>query len=191
MRTKALHFYEKVFKVIIDEMLYSRDTTIHIYMQKHNDDTIKTSGHSSLEKYTSHFIRKGYERYYCVRGELETEQNCNILTPPTLLAITAFLSSSPGLLNRGPGSPASAGSWFSFQHHFSPTDLNFLSPGLYNYLTSTIASVTIHTQFNPSTVKVIPDIFDRMHMLFTQVHFSSDSPAGSEVNMQQKDIAMD
>ena len=28
-------------------------------MQKHNGDTIKTSGHSSLEKYTSHFIRKG------------------------------------------------------------------------------------------------------------------------------------
>ena len=34
--------------------------------------------------------------------ELETEQNCNILTS-TLLAITAFLSRSPGLLNRGPG----------------------------------------------------------------------------------------
>ena len=34
--------------------------------------------------------------------ELETEQNCNILTP-TLLAITTFLSRSPGLLNRGPG----------------------------------------------------------------------------------------
>ena len=27
-------------------------------MQKHNDDTIRTSRHSSLEKYTSHFIRK-------------------------------------------------------------------------------------------------------------------------------------
>ena len=26
-------------------------------------------------------VRKGYERFYCVRGELETEQNCNILTP--------------------------------------------------------------------------------------------------------------
>ena len=25
-------------------------------------NTIKTSGHSSLKKYTSHFIRKGYER---------------------------------------------------------------------------------------------------------------------------------
>ena len=36
-----------------------------------------------------------------MRGELETEQNCNILTP-TLMAITAFLSRSPGLLNRGP-----------------------------------------------------------------------------------------
>ena len=36
--------------------------------------------------------------------ELETEQNCNILTP-TLLAITAFLSHSPGLLNWGPGGP--------------------------------------------------------------------------------------
>ena len=42
------------------------------------------------------------------KRELETEQNCNILTH-TLLAITAFLSRSPGLLNRGPGGPASLG----------------------------------------------------------------------------------
>ena len=27
-------------------------------------NTIKTCGHSSLEKYTSHFIRNGYERVY-------------------------------------------------------------------------------------------------------------------------------
>ena len=47
---------------------------------------------------------KGFERFYCVRGELETEQNCNILTP-TLMAITAFLSRSLGLLNRGPEGP--------------------------------------------------------------------------------------
>ena len=40
--------------------------------------------------------------------ELETEQNSNILTT-TLLAITAFLSCSPVLLNRGPGDPASQG----------------------------------------------------------------------------------
>ena len=83
---------------------------------------ITTSGHSSLEKYTSHFIeriRKSYKGYYCVRGKLETEQNCNILTP-TLMAIKAFFfSRSSGLLNRGPSGPASAGTWFSFQHLLS------------------------------------------------------------------------
>ena len=40
--------------------------------------------------------------------ELETEQNCNILIL-TLLALTVFLSRSSGLLNRGPGGPASLG----------------------------------------------------------------------------------
>ena len=69
-------------------------------MQNHNDDTIRRAT-QFLEKYSSHFIeRVVYER------ELETEQNCNILTP-TLLAITAFLSRSPGHLNRGRGGPAS------------------------------------------------------------------------------------
>ena len=51
-------------------------------MQKHNNDTITTSGDSSLEKYT--LIRKLVTKGLCVRGELETEQNCNILTPPQL-----------------------------------------------------------------------------------------------------------
>ena len=37
--------------------------------------------------------------------ELETGQNCNILTQ--LYWPSAFLSRSPGLLNRGPGGPAS------------------------------------------------------------------------------------
>ena len=51
--------------------------------------------------------------------ELETEQNCNILTP-ALLAITAFLFRSPGLLNRGP-----LWDMFSFQH--------LLPTGLFSY----------------------------------------------------------
>ena len=72
-------------------------------MQNHNDDTIRTSEDASLEKYTSHFI----ESAVCER-ELETEKNCNILTP-TPMAITAFLSCSPRLLNLGPGGPASLG----------------------------------------------------------------------------------
>ena len=109
-------------------------------MRKHNDDTIRTKRHSSLEKYTSHFI----ERVVCER-ELETEQNRNILTP-TLLAITVFLSRSH-----------SGGCWFSLPHLISnSSDLQltyFLSsPGLYNNLTPTPASVTISHSF---TVKAI------------------------------------
>ena len=64
-------------------------------------------------------VSKGF---YCVRGELETEQNCNILTP-TLKAIKAFLSRTPGLLNRGPGGPAFMGHG-SHSSIFSPNDLN-------------------------------------------------------------------
>ena len=81
-----------------------------------------------------------------MRGELETEQNCNILTP-TLMTITMFLSRYPGLLNRGPGSPASLGHG-PHSSILSPTDSNFLSTELYYCFTP--------TQFNLSTVKVIP-----------------------------------
>ena len=89
-------------------MINYTNTYTSIYMQNPNDDTIKTSD-SLLEKYTSHFIeRVVYER------ELETEQNCNILTP-TLVAITAFLSRFPGLLNRGPEGPTSLGADFLYR----------------------------------------------------------------------------
>ena len=112
-----------------------------------------------------------------MRAELETEQNCNILTP-TLMAITAFLSRSPGLLNRGPGGPASLG-YGPHSSIFSPTGLisnwlNFLCPELYNNLTSTLlpASVTISHSIQPVHGQGYILIFlDRMHQLFTQVHF--------------------
>ena len=171
-------------------LLYSHEQLyVHIYMQKHHN-TIKTSGHSSLEKYTSHFIervRKGYEGYYCVRGELGTEQNCNILTP-TLIAITAFLSCSPGLLNYGLGAPPLLGH-ASHSSIFSPIDLNFLSPGLYNNLTPTyfLRASQFRTQFNPSTVKVAPDILISSTGCTCYLHrciSSFDSLARLEVNME-------
>ena len=92
--------------------------------------------------------------------ELETEQNCNILTP-TFMTITVFLSCSPGLLNRGPGGPATLehvlipassfqpqllnrGSWGpsllgagSLYSMLSLTDSNFLWPELYYCFTPT------------------------------------------------------
>ena len=127
-------------------------------------NTIKTSGHSSLEKYTSHFterVQKGYEEYYCVRGKLETEQNFNILTL-TLMAITAFLSRFPGLLNRGPRGPASARTSFSFHHLLTNW---FQLPVHRVILLFYVHSIqTVDSQGRPWS----PDIFDR---LFTQVHF--------------------
>ena len=79
-------------------MLYCHDQLYkHICMRNHYDDTIKTSN----TVFQKNIPLTLFERVVCER-ELETGQNCNILTP-TLLAITAFLSRSPGLLNRGPG----------------------------------------------------------------------------------------
>ena len=56
-----------------------------------------------------------------MRGSWRPNRTANLLTP-TLMTITAFLSRSPGLLNRGPGDPASL---VHVPHSsiFSPTDL--------------------------------------------------------------------
>ena len=147
-----------------------------------------------------------------MRGELETKQNCDILTP-TLMAITAFLSRSPGQLNWRPGDPALSGTRSSFQHllsnwsglqlldrgswgppllgagslykHlisdwsdlqliWSPTDLNFLSLGLYNNLTPTLLSASVIISYSTQLVHgqgYILIFLNRMHLLFTQVHF--------------------
>ena len=140
-------------------------------MQNHNNDTIKTCGHSSLEKYTSHFI----ERVVCER-ELETKQRLQHIAlhqlfwlsqpffPILLGCSTESLGIQP-LLGHG-----------SHSRIFSPTHLNFLSPGLYNSLTSTLlpASVRISYSIQPLDSQGrlrSPDIFDRMHLLFTQEHF--------------------
>ena len=131
--------------------------------------------------------------------ELETEQNCNILTP-TLLAITAFLSRSLGLLNRGPGGPAtlgagflyrilcptrlipscsiggsrapSTGCWLSLPHLLSNWSGLQNCTELYNSSTSTFFLWA-------SQIALIQSIhgqgyttfFDRMHLLLILVHF--------------------
>ena len=57
-------------------MLYSHNQYTYTYTYRNIFNTIKTSGHSSLEKYTSHFI----ERVVCER-ELETEQRLQHIDP--------------------------------------------------------------------------------------------------------------
>ena len=90
-------------------------------MQKYVQHNKDERTHFFRKIYLSLYL-KGFERvtkgFNCVRGELEAEQNCNRLTP-TLMAITAFLSRSPGLLNRGPWGPSLSGTWSSFQYLLS------------------------------------------------------------------------
>ena len=134
----------------------------------HNDDTITTSGHSSLEKYTSHFIRKG-----CVWEVSWRLNRTGTYLPPNSssyksIFFHALLGCSTGGLEAKP--LLGHGSHFST---FSPTDPNILSPGLYNNLTSTYFLWASHFTLNSTRrqSRVSPDIFDRMHLLFIQVHF--------------------
>ena len=142
---------------------------------------------------------KGLLKVLLSERELETEQDCNILTP-TLMAITAFLSCSPGLLNQGPGGPASLGHG-SHSSIFPPTDLNFncsisgpegplcwvmfslphLISNLLNFLSTELYNCSTFTFFLwASQIALIQPVhsqgyilifFDRMNLLFTQVHF--------------------
>ena len=160
-------------------------------MQKHIQHN-KDEQTQFFRKYTSHFIwkgSKGLRKVLFVRGELDTEQNCNILTPPTFLATAAIFpfswAAQPGawgpiLCRNMVLIPASSLQliWTSCRQGC-----------IIIWPPPTSCERHICTQFNPSTVKVIlwsPDIFNRMHLLFTLGHFSSDSPAGSEVNMLHK-----
>ena len=176
--SESLRSTEKHFMLYSHNQLY-----IHIYTQKHNG-AMKTSGHTSLEKYTTHLL-KGFERYYCVRGELETEQNCNTLTT-TLMAITAFISCSPGLLNRGPRGPAL---WDmvlipAFSLQLTRTSFRRGYMIIWRPLFFLRAS-QFRTQFNPLTVKVISWYTSTGCTCYLSRCISYfDSLAGSEVNIQ-------
>ena len=107
--------------------------------------------------------------------ELDTEQNCNILNP-TLLAVAAFLSRSPGLLNPnwliGDLRAPSAGFWLSLPHLVSNW-LNFLCTELYKSSTSTFflwaSKIALIQPIHGQGYTLL--FLDRMHLLFIQVHF--------------------
>ena len=149
--------------------------------------------------YLSHFIRNGTKRLqkvYVWEVSWRLNKDCNILTPSSSgYSGTSFSFSwvaQPGALRAQP--LLRPGYLCRELQQLTPnSDLQLTrtscSTRLYNCLTSTCFSERrICTQFNPSTVKVSPDIFDRMHLLFTQVHFFFDSLAGSEVNMLHSNL---
>ena len=130
-------------------------------------NTIKTSGHSSLEKYTSHLL-KGL----CERGSWKPNKDCNILSPQLFWISQLFFPVLLGSLTGGLRAQPLVGHG-SHSSIFSPTDLNFLSPGLYNNLTPTyfLRAPQFALNSTPRQPRSPPDIFYRMHLLFTQVHF--------------------
>ena len=147
-----------------------------------------------MEKYTSHFIWKG-----CVWEGVGDQTELQHIDP-TLLAMTVFLSRFPGLLNREPGGPASlgagflycilsplvwspnwligglrapsAGCWLSLLHLISNW-LNFLCTELYNNSMPTFflwaSQIALIQPIHGQGYTLL--FLDRMHLLFTQVHF--------------------
>ena len=151
-------------------------------MQNHNDDTIRRATQFFRKIHLLLYL-KGFERvtqrFYCER-EWETEQNCNILTT-TLLAITAFLSRSPVLLNRG---PTLLGAGF-LNRILSLTDCTSCAPSYIIVRRPPSCGRHKSHSFKPSTVKVIfwySSTGCTCYLYWCISYF--DSPAGSEVNIQ-------
>ena len=109
---------------MLNSIKYSRSILMLYCHLHHNDTKIMTQEDFFIKIYTSHFIakvRKGCSRFACER-ELETEHNCNILTP-TLMAgnFVSFLFF--WCSTRGPG-VHSAGWWLLLLYLIS----NFSGP---------------------------------------------------------------
>ena len=155
-----------------------------------------TNEHTSLEKYTSYILfskglRKGWY-WLCVRGELESETDCNTLTPSysdySSISSSFCWAAQPGSWGPKP----SVWSWLSLQHLVPNCDLN--SNCDYNWNWTLPASdfncnwtkpsvapgyiivwhppascgCRICTEFNPSTGQ--GDIFDQMHLFLPHIY---------------------
>ena len=160
---------------------------------------MKTSGQSSLEKIYLSLYLKGWcvrgswrpnrtttylppllwpqQRFFpvllgCSTGDLGAQPLWGMVLIPAS-SLQLIWSSEFQLLSRGSGGPPLLGAG-SLYNILSPTDLNFRSSGLFNNLTPTIlpASATISLSIQPvHSQGYILICLDRMHMLFTQVHF--------------------
>ena len=162
---------------------------MHICMQSHNDDKIKTSDTDLLEKYTSHFIwkvSKGLPKVLLWEG-VGNRAELQHIDPHSIghncVSFPVLLGCSTGGLGAH-----SAGCWF-FLPHLISNWLNFLCTKLYNSSTSAfflwasqIALIqSVHGQ------GYILIFLDLIHLLFTQGVSYFDCAAGSEVNIQQID----
>ena len=120
-------------------------------------------------------------------------KDCNILTPNSSgYSSTSFSFSWAAQLGalRAQLSAGSGSHCFELQQLTSNSDLQLpVAPG-YIIVWHPPASVSVAYALNSTCPqsRLFPEIFDQMHLLFTQVHFLFDSSAGSEVNMLHKEL---
>ena len=135
-----MNSYKLFIKTI--PVLYSHN---HIHIHAETKSTIMMNEHTSLEKYTSCTLFEMVVKGLCVRGELETEQTATYW-PPVPLSLTALLSCSAGLLDRGSWGPialcwvlvlSTASYWLQLTEPVCRT-------GLYNCLTPICFSWASH-----------------------------------------------
>ena len=165
-------------------------------MRNHNNNTIKTSGHSSLEKYTSHFIWKGSKGLLKVllwEGVGDQTELQHIDPHSYGHNSVSFLLSWAA--QPGAWGPSLSGTCSSFQHlisnysigclrspsarcwlslqHLISNWLNFLCTELYNCSTPTFflwaSQIALIQPVHGQDYILI--FLDQMHLLFTQVHF--------------------
>ena len=142
---------------------------ILICMQKHSQHNKDEQTQFFRKIFLSHFIRngsKGLRKVYVWEVSWRLNKDCNILTPSSSgYSSTSFLScgaAQPGALKAqpllGPGSHSSnCNNWLQTPNSDLQLTQTSSGTGLYNCLTPTCFSERrICTQFNPSTVKVIP-----------------------------------
>ena len=168
-------------------------------MQKHSQYNEDERTHFFRKTYRT-LYSKGLRKGYCVRGELETEQNCNILTSSSSgysstsfsYCVAAFSycgAAKPGTL-RAQLSAGSGSHCFELQQLTPNSDIQLtrtsVAPG-YIIVCHPRDSVRVASALNstPPQSRLSIDSFDRIHLLFTQVHFLFDSSAGSEVSILQ------
>ena len=146
-------------------MLYSHEQLyIHIYMQKHIQ-------HNKDER--TQFLRKIYLSLYwkgCVWEVSWKPNRTATYWPPLFWLSQPFFPILLGCSTGGLGAQP-------LQGHSSHSSI-FLSnwselPGLYNNLTPTYFLQVSQFALNSTSrqSRSPPEIFDRMHLLFTQVHF--------------------
>ena len=145
-----------------------------------------TNEHSSLEKYTSHTLFKRVAKGLCLRGELETEQTATYW-PSVPLTIAALLFSfwwaaQPGFLRAQPSvwklvlTASNCNSNFNCNWR-QLTQLSVAPGYIIVWHPPAFCGVAIAPNSTRPRSRWYPDIFDRMHLLFTQAHLLFDSSA--------------